>query len=206
MTNTTTTTTIDFGTITTDAAAAIYADADNATKARLRADADAAVRDYIMADDYAAAKNAATVRDTFKTAPKSTEVDYAQLVADHYATLKAAVEAMDLGHYTLPEGVDADAADGWADKVGVAGSTDHLIVVKGRKAGRGAVVAWIESVVDDTPTKIADLRKRWVPTTDYPKSAPSAGAIGAAFNRVMDGADADFIVVDVDGAKGAVSA
>jgi hypothetical protein len=207
--------TIDF--YTTDAAtiADAYAAADAPGKARMRAAAEKAMTDAIgraatdPAGAMADAMAAKAARDAMVTEKAASVIDYAAMVADHRATLVRAIAMIDNGDFTMPEGVDASAAEGWIDRVGVANekAAAAMTVVRGRKAGRGAVIDYIDSVLGDAPMTISDIRKAHVPTADYPTNPPSAGAIGAAFDRIDDGrADADFVVVSIDGKRGAARA
>ena len=73
--------------------------------------------------------------------------------------------------------------------------------VSGRKGARGSVAAYVESVLGDEPMTVAELRAAWTPCDDYPKAAPSAGAIAAMLDR--DNTDG-ITVTDVNGTKAAV--
>ena len=174
-------------TFTTEA----YVAADVKGKATMRADIKKAISSAVDSLNFDLAKALVDVDKTFFTPMATVEVDWAGRIVDLYATLRDAAEGLKEGFVTLPEGVvapDLSEVD-WE-----AGTVDFqlakkLATVAGRKAGRGAVVAWIESVIGDEPATISQLRSRWVATSDYPKAAPSAGAIGAAFDPIEGCAD-----------------
>lgn len=201
-----TTSTFAFTSTTTLAeVASAYAAADVSTKAAMRADHKAAVFAAAMAVDGDLASHLVSL-DAGMVATKAAPapVDYASRVADRIATLESAIQRLRDGFPVLPEGVTVDLTD--ADLTGGtvdAREVERLVVITGRKAGRGSVADWLDSVLGDEPMSIADLRSAWVATEDYPKSAPSAGAIGACLDR--DGA-AEFgiEVCEVGGRKGAI--
>ena len=198
-------------TTTTTHTTEAYLSADQKGKASLRADIVRAISVAVTSGDMDEAQRLVAVQATYTT-PKAgpAQIDWEARRADLAATLQAALVDVLAGRINLPEGVEHtfEAAD--HEALVQAGTVDASAVtrfatISGRKAKRGAVIDWIESVVDDQPAKISDLRRRWVATSDYPQAPPSAGAIGAAFDRVADGVDADFEVVTVDGKRGAVA-
>lgn len=204
---TTTTTTPAFDGMTADDVTTAYRAADVSGKAAYRAAIGDAIDAAIRAGDIVAAGTYVAFRDAMTTAPKSTvTVDYAARIADMRATLVAAIDAIDAGRAILPDGVPMPVGP-----VSIAGTVDAASVVRmttvtGRKSGRGNVIDYVSGIMADAsgPMTIADIRSAWSATSDYPTSAPSAGAIGAAFDRIDAGtADADFDVVDVDGRRGA---
>lgn len=205
--NTATAVDIDFATITPDDMTTAYRAADVAGKAAYRSAIADAIKSAIMAGDIDAAQKMVAVQNAMTTAPKSTAtVDYLSKVRDLRATLVRAVELIDAGDFILPEGVSVDRS---VDDTDLSGGTvdakmaDRMVTITGRKAGRGSVIDYIDSVLGDDPMTIADMRKAWSASDDYPKAPPSAGAIGAALDRVAEGADAPFTVTTIDGVKAA---
>lgn len=206
----------DFGTMTPTEVTEFYASLDRKGKSAART----AMGEQFTAHVTAVASgeaDAATITEWLQRkeslvtkSPTAEPVNYAQLVADHVATLRAAVEAFESGDLTpiLPESVDTDAAEGWADLEGVAGDVSAFAKVSGRKGKRGSVGDYIESVLGDEPMTVAQLRAAWSPSEDYPKSAPSAGAVSAWLTRDSEkGAEARAELgierVDLDGTLGA---
>ncbi len=179
-----------------------YAAMSASEKSTARHYADDAMKSAIKSGDIVGAGAWMTARESLVTTVTKSPVDHAMRVSELAASLIAAAHDLARIGVTIDGTTYRATMDAEVDPAIVA----RVSVVTTRKANRGAVVAWIESVVDDSPATIATLRNRWVATDDYPKSAPSAGAIGAAFNRVDDGAEADFVTVDVDGKRGAMSA
>lgn len=182
-----------------DTIVADYRSADRSEKARLRATVDAALADTLRVvptspEDMASAMTEAIrlrgLLDAMKsTKPEAAPVDYVSLIANHRATLVAAIAAIDEGKVTLPEGVEVPdfTPDMVAD--GTPGEVAAFVKVAGRKAGRGSVAAYVEVVLQDaTPgdvLTIADLRKAWTEGSHkgYPVAPPSAGAIAAFLDR-----------------------
>lgn len=195
-----------------DAIVAHYATLDSSGKGKFRATVTATMTAALtrMTDgapdpDIATATTLASIN--LSTPKASPSVDYVARVADLRATLVAAVDAIDAGDFTLPEGVsmpDAITGDFRTGGTVDASAVARMVTVTGRKSGRGNVADFVASVVTDTPRTIAELRAAWSPSADYPTSAPSAGAIGAMFDRVDGGTD-DFAVVDINGVRGAVA-
>lgn len=182
-----------------------YAAATVSEKAAMRADHKAAVFAAAMAKDGDLAQHLVGLESGMvATKVGPAQVDWSQRVSDRVATLRAAADRLESGLGTMPEGVtfpEGDLPEGVVDSK----EATLLATVSGRKSGRGSVAGWIESVLGDEPATIADLRAAWVPTDDYPQSAPSAGAIGACLDR-DGGAEFGFEVTDIDGKKGAVRA
>lgn len=207
MTTTTTTTDTgawDFTSSTADDVTVLYRDADVTTKAAMRRDITDAITSAVIAGDVSAAQHAVAMRDAMSAAPKSSvTVDYAARIADHAATLSAALAAVMAGDYTLPDGVSVDVSTVDFDG-GVAGDVSRYVSVSGRKSGRGNVSRFISDALSrcDGPATIAQLRAAWTATDDYPTAPPSSGAIGACLNRDRDDDD-DFDAVTVDGHAGA---
>jgi hypothetical protein len=201
MTNATTVT-IDFATATTDDIAAAYVAATPSEKSAMRTAATDAITAAVVAGDVEAAQRCVAARDAMVAAKSTTPVvDYAARIADHRATLVAAITAIDGGNYTLPDGVSCDVST--VDfAAGVAGDVSRFVAVSGRKSGRGNVADYIAATLGDTPMTIAGLRAGWVSSDDYPTAPPSSGAIGACLLRDDDDR---FDAVDVDGKAGAVA-
>lgn len=193
-------------TINHDALVAAYVAADAKTKARMRADADAAMKSAMRNTDFETATAWLAVTESFKAAVaanRETVTDYTATVSDLAATLElAAATLRTIGatvgdvtyRATMPGTPDADAAA-------------KLAVVRTRKSGRhGAVVDWINAHATDVPQKVAALRATHVPSADYPDGPPSAGAIGAAMDRVAaKGLDVDFAEARIDGDRAIVA-
>jgi hypothetical protein len=204
MTNTTTPTWL---TTDADVALAAYRAADIGGKNRMRT----AFRDAIGAavvraasGDVAALADAAAyvaIVESFGPADRpAVVVDYAARIADRRASLVAALAAIDAGTVIMPDGVDAPTvpADGWpTDGTVDAAFVRSATTIGGRKNGRGDVPAYVARVMAacDAPTDgwtATRLHAAWtadIGGDDYPASGPSVGAIGAAFVRVIDGAD-----------------
>lgn len=179
-----------------------YRAADRDAKATMRRDVTTAIMAAVSSGDIMAAQHAVACRDAMTVDRKSTvSVDYAARIADHAATLSAALSAIMAGDYTLPDGVSVDVST--VDfSAGVAGDVSRYVAVSGRKSGRGSVSDYIASVVTDAPSTIAAMRAAWSATDDYPTAPPSAGAIGAALVRDDDDR---YAAVTVDGVRGAVA-
>jgi len=165
----------------------VYAAADVSEKASIRSAHRDALKAAVDAGDLPLAQHIMGLESALKSAPRSTatEIDWVARTRDLRATLVAAIDMIDNGDVTFPESVtftlpaDADLTGGEADM-------DHarkLAAVSGRKGKRGSVVGYIDSVLGNEPMTVAQLRAAWEPSTDYPKSAPSAGALSAALNR-----------------------
>jgi hypothetical protein len=189
-------------TTTTDDITTAYRAADRTEKARMRADVTDAITTAVGAGDIAAAQHAVALRDAMTVDRKSTvEVDYAGRIADHAATLRAALDAIESGAYVLPDGVTVDVST--VDfGAGVASDVSRYVSVSGRKSGRGSVSDYIASVVTSDPMTIAAMRAAFVASDDYPTTPPSAGAIGAALVRDDDDR---YAAVDIAGVRGAVA-
>lgn len=184
---------------------AAYQAADQATKAHMRATVAADMVAAIGAGDLATAQQLVAIQAELKAArPEKTGPDYAAAIRDLRASLLAAVSAIELGEAILPEGVDFDQSTVDFDEsahVDVKLVT-RLITVAGRKAGRGSVDDYVFEALTrlDGPATITQLSAAWVASEDYPKSAPSTGAIGAAIKR---GSDERWAACEVDGKAGA---
>lgn len=199
----TTSTSILTSTMSDVEVSATYAAADLKGKAAIRDEVKASMTSAIMAGDVDLAQRWVAISTLCVAAkPAKSEVDYGQVASDLAATLEAAASFLRQG------GLDVDGHLYRATSLGTPDLDRAMVLAtpKARKAGRGAVIAYVDSVVTDEPQTIAQLRSAWVASSDYSKSAPSAGAIGAAFERVVGGAEAGFEVVDIKGTKGAVSA
>jgi hypothetical protein len=192
---------------TPDAIVAHYSGLTPSEKAAFRAATATALTDAVRTRAYDVADIVANV--TLVTPKTTVEVDYVGTIATRRASLVAAIALIDAGHVVMPSGVTAPTFDVTSDVFTMAtpamADVDAFRTMSGRKSGRGNVIAYVESVVTDVPMTVAELRAAWTPSTDYPTAPPSAGAIGAAFTRVTDGADADFSVVTVRGVAGAVA-
>jgi hypothetical protein len=209
MTNSTSTQDLTFDfTREVSACQADYQAADVATKRAIKKLHEAAQHAAIMAGDIEAAQHLVAVGQSLVAAkPTKDGPDYGEHLRTLVASLEAALDRVKSGGAIMPEGVDFDFDDFDFD----GGEADMKLVrtfatISGRKSGRGNVVDWIDSVVTDEPLTIAQLRSRWVSTSDYPKAPPSQGAIGAAFDRVESGAEASFEVTEVNGTRAAVLA
>lgn len=197
--------TFDMSTTADDVTTA-YRAADVSGKAAMKAAVKAAMKAAAIAGDGDLALHLIGIESAMTAAPKERAVvDYAQVVADHIATLEFALAAARSGDLTMPEGVAVPDAEAVAQRTGTPDMkrAATMLTVSGRKAGRGSVAGYVESVLGDDPMKIADLRAAWSPSADYPKAPPSAGAIGAMFDRIENGSDELAIeVVTVNGSRG----
>lgn len=201
-TNVTTTTTT-----TTEAAVAAYHAATGAEKVRIRNAAQTAANEAMLAADAVTAMAWLEAMKAMTVTTSTVEVDYVARIADHRATLVAAIARIDEGDVTMPSGVEVPSYEAADVMDGTPGSTDGLVRITGRKAGRGSVADWVASVVTDEAATVAQLRARWTATDDYPKSAPSAGAIAAMLDRLDGGAhELGFAEINLNGKRGVVSA
>lgn len=172
-----------------------YRAADVSAKAAMRAEAKVAMKSALESGDMALALHVNALEDALTTAPKSAPVtDWTGRIRDLRATLLHAVSMIDNGDMTFPEGVTFDPTG--IDFTG--GNVDEksaakFAVVTGRKAGRGSVADYVFEALthiaerdgDNGPSTVTELRAAWVPgmSSDYPKAAPSAGAIAAMLDR-----------------------
>lgn len=180
---------------------AAYAAASVGEKNRMRSaigDAiGAAVVAASMGDTDALARAATLVatRDAFGPAtPDRPAVDYGMALANRRATLVAALAAIRAGDYVLPDGATVNGDIPWLSGTPDAAMVRDYATVTGRKNGRGAVVPFIVAALatGSGPMTASDIHNAWSAvgaTDDYPTAGPSVGAIGAAFMRVLNGAD-----------------
>lgn len=201
--HTATTADVTFDVTSAESTIAAYEAADRGGKARIRATLNRDLLDAMKSGDSTTAFAIVEVvkqLDAHAAKPSTPEVDYVARIADLRASLMAAVHAIDDGQVIMPSGVScpeyvpSEIAGGTPDEALV----KRLVTVTGRKAGRGNVADWVASVVTDEPATIATLRARWTATDDYPKAAPSAGAIAAMLDR---GGDDRFEEVELNGRR-----
>lgn len=166
-----------------------YSAADQKGKARMRADFEK-FRDSVIREvsegrtEPTALGHVLAMGEALRSQkPVAEPTDYAQLFAQQVADMRATLAAIESGEATLtfPEGVTPEAITGWRDRdvTGVA----HSVAVAGRKAMRGSVGDYVDSVLGESPMTVAQLRAAWSPSSDYPKQAPTAGAISAWLTR-----------------------